>query len=294
MNSILPFSHIYLDQTPSDSQFPKALRTSLYAQGKDYHLWFREKLRTLQNKLETAFPNESFLSFTDSVPILERDFAHQGGLGWVGKNSCLIHPKRGSLFFIGEILSSIEALPPPTPIRNFCGNCNQCVDLCPTKALLGDGTLDANKCIAYWNIEAKTTAPEPIREKLSDWFFGCDICQTVCPWNIKWHGSNPQFKDSVRKTSLETQSNGSGSQSPQELTPEVVEELRWVLTTSNKAIGKTLKDSALLRAGGRGLKRNALLVIGNRRWKLLTPEVSQFVDHPRLSELARWAMERLS
>lgn len=274
----------------SPEGFPlNSLRTAHYSKGNDYHLWFREKLRTLEAEIQKQFPDEQFLSFTDSVPILERDFARQAGLGWRGKNTCLIHPKRGSFFFIGEILTSIEVPQPQSLMRNFCGTCNACVEACPTQAL-GDWGLDGNRCISYWNIEAKGVAPEKLRSSLGDWFFGCDICQTVCPWNIKWHGKKEGFQANSENVTKEEIENSENTQSLQGL----VNELRWVLTSSNRELQKALGATALMRAGGRGLKRNAIIVAANKKLTPLLPEIEAFRDHPRLGELAHWAINSLN
>lgn len=272
-----PGSQPLLDRARSSDPPPSFthLRTAHYSKGEDYHHWFREQLISLAHRLEQEFPQEQFTGFTDSVPIMERDFAYQGGLGWVGKNTCLIHPKRGSFFFIGEILTSLPVPASQDLMRNFCGQCNACVEACPTEALSDQG-LDASRCISYWNIESKTVAPPEIRSKMTDWFFGCDICQTVCPWNIKWHGKKEKF-----------QNTSSTDKAP------LVEELRWVLTHSNRDLQRAFQGTALLRAGGRGLKRNALTVAGNLKLKELQEEVKAFLDHPRLGELAQWAMDSM-
>ena len=159
------------------------MRTALYAQSKDYHLSFARKLEGLKDHLEVHFANEQFLCCTDSKPVAERELAARAGLGWIGKNGCLIDRRIGSLFFIGEIYTSLAINDSMPLIPDHCGTCDRCVTACPTQALRSDRTLDARKCIAYWTIEAKSDPPVEMRSRFSDWFFGCDICQTVCPWN---------------------------------------------------------------------------------------------------------------
>lgn len=247
--------------------------SALYALGEDYHREFRAELESLAAALRLEFVQEEFLCFTDSVPVLERDLAVQAGLGWVGKNTCVIHPKKGSLFFIGEILTSLPADVKPTPIPDFCGSCDRCIRACPTQAIVEPRVLDARKCISYWTIEAKNVAPVELRERFGDWFFGCDICQTVCPWNEKVFGRDVLKPTEVSHASL-------------------VADLRWVLTSSNKSLGRAFATQPFSRARGHGLKRNALYVAGNLKLRELKPEIEKFKGDDALAELASWALTR--
>ncbi len=259
--------------------FPKALRTSLYAQGEDYHFHFKRELEAVAADLRALFPNEEFLCFTDSAPILERDLAYRAGVGWFGKNTCLIHPDHGSLFFIGQILTSMKFEANPTPVTDHCGTCSRCIDACPTGAIEAPRQLNANKCISFWTIEAREAAPLELRVKMGDWFFGCDICQTVCPWNEKVFGRT-QMQELVPEKKAEA--------------TELVEDLRWVLRSSHNEISRTCKPSPLSRARPLGLKRNALVVIGNKRLHTLRPEVEKALNEPRLMELAQWTLTQLT
>ncbi len=257
------------------SPFP-SLKIAHYARGKDYHVWFREKLNKAAQALKKEYPNEEFITFTDAVPLLERDYGMQAALGWIGKNTCLIHPKKGSLFFIGEILSTLtQRESPPTPLHDFCGKCRACIDVCPTQALDNNKNLDANKCLSYWNIESKEVPPLEIREKMEGWFFGCDLCQTACPWNIRIYKNHSEFEQKTEK-----------SQS-------LIDELKYILTTSNKKLMKGLIESPLSRAGGRGLKRNALIIIANLKVSELREDVKNYTSHPQLAELAQWSLSKL-
>ena len=248
-------------------------RSAFYSLGEDYHREFRAELESFANELRSGFAQEEFLCFTDSVPVLERDLAVQAGLGWVGKNTCVIHPQKGSLFFIGEILSSLECEAPPVKIPDFCGTCDRCIRACPTQAIVEPRVLDARKCISYWTIEAKSVAPVEMRERFGDWFFGCDICQTVCPWNEKAFGrENLQPKAVEEKTLLE--------------------DLRWVLTSSNKALAKAFVTQPHSRARGQGLKRNAIYVAGNLKLRDLRAEIEAYLGDESLGELASWALAR--
>ncbi len=256
------------------------LRTALYARGGDYHTKFRSELEDLRRALQVDFPAEEFLCFTDSSPILERDLAARAGLGWVGKNSCLIDRQKGSLFFIGEIFTSMRAPGVEKAMTDFCGTCNRCLTACPTGAFQAPRVLDSNRCISYWTIEAKAAAPEALRAGLGDWFFGCDICQTVCPWNEKVFG-----REAMRKEAMRTQ----------ELDPAaLVPELRWLLTQSNKTLARTFAALPYSRARANGLKRNALYVIGNLRLRQLRPEVEALRQSPVHQELAEWTLKQLN
>lgn len=263
---------------PYKSEKSLPLRTALYALGEDYHFEFRRELEQLAKALKADYSAEEFLCFTDSAPILERDLAATAGLGWVGKNSCLIHPQKGSLFLLGEIFTSIDVKATAQAIPDFCGTCDRCIRACPTQAIEAPRVLNAGKCISYWTIEARTTAPIALRKKFSDWFFGCDICQTVCPWNEKVFG-----KESMQKL----------SQPALEPSLEMTQELRWILSSSNKTLSKTFAKLPYSRARAVGLKRNALYVIGNLRLKELTPEVDKYRLDPSLGELATWTLNRL-
>lgn len=256
--------------------FPRALKTALYALGEDYHNHFRRELEGVAAILRDRFPQEEFLCFTDSAPILERDLAYRAGLGWFGKNTCLIHPEHGSLFFIGQILTSLVIDPPrAAPVPDHCGTCDRCIRACPTGALEEPRRLNANKCISFWTIEAREAAPIEVRVKTGDWFFGCDICQTVCPWNEKVFG-----RETLREP---------GSTPDATLT----EDLRWLLTASHNEIARQVEKSPLSRARPLGLKRNALVVIGNRRLRDLRPWVEPLAQDPRLKSLVEWTLMQL-
>jgi epoxyqueuosine reductase len=161
-----------------------------YAYGRDYHDVIKDKLKKLVEdiKLEIGnwkleIGNLSARAFVDSAPVLDKAWAERAGLGWIGKNTCLIHPKMGSFLFVGEIISNLELEYDDSKVNDLCGGCTRCIDACPTGALVGPRELDARKCISYLTIEYKGELPESEKEKFQGWIFGCDICQTVCPWN---------------------------------------------------------------------------------------------------------------
>ncbi|BDX38465.1 epoxyqueuosine reductase [Tenuifilaceae bacterium CYCD] len=160
-------------------------KISRYALGPDYHGVIKGMLFDLMNRIRAEFGEVNGRAFVDSAPVLERALAVKSGLGWIGKNSNLINPALGSYVFIGELIVDVEIEPKNVEIPNRCGNCTRCVDACPTGAIVEPRVIDANRCISYINIEKKTPLTEPEFLMLSNWCFGCDICQEVCPWNKK-------------------------------------------------------------------------------------------------------------
>ncbi len=278
MKSAILFLAPYYPHPEPLPNFPlNELRITQYAQGADYHFWFKNKMKRTIEVLQAKFPQEEFLCFTDSAPVLERDLARRAGLGWIGKNSCLLNRENGSLFFIGEIYTSIKFDHNIELSHDFCGTCTKCIDVCPTQALRDDRTMDARKCISYLTIENKDNPPEELRSNIGDWFFGCDLCQTVCPWNQKVF----QTKFDQQQKILNKSDNEKN---------EIIEQLRWLLNTSNKQIQKQLFGTPLARAGGKGLKKNALIVIGNRQLKELKDDVLQMANIKEFSELANWTL----
>jgi len=172
--------------------FPKQLQTgsnvplvSKYAYGKDYHLVIKEKLQGLFDFINAEIAPVTGRIFTDSAPVLERAWAVQAGLGWIGKNGLLLNKELGSFFFIGELIIDLELDYDKPYTKEHCGSCNQCLSACPTRALVQPYQLDARKCISYLTIELKDAIPDEFRSQLMRRVFGCDICQDVCPWNQK-------------------------------------------------------------------------------------------------------------
>jgi epoxyqueuosine reductase len=142
------------------------------------------KLHALADRIREASPEARIRIACDTSPILEKAFAQSAGLGWIGKNTCLLHPKLGSWFFLGELFTTI-AFPPDPPVTDLCGSCTRCLDVCPTEAFPEPYVLDANRCISYRNIEHRGPHPERWRPEMGEWLVGCDLCQEVCPWNRK-------------------------------------------------------------------------------------------------------------
>ena len=160
------------------------LGVARYARGGDYHHWIRQRLRQLAALHRKLYPEGRCRGVADTAPLLERQFAVDAGLGRIGKNSMLIHPKLGSTLFLAALLSTEDWPSDTTPdLPDPCGNCRRCLDACPTGALVEPYVLDARRCLNYWTIEQRGEIPEEIAEKLGNRFFGCDTCQDVCPWN---------------------------------------------------------------------------------------------------------------
>ncbi|MEZ4827142.1 MAG: tRNA epoxyqueuosine(34) reductase QueG [Bacteroidia bacterium] len=179
--SVISVIHNYMPHA-EDRQPVGAPKISTYAWGEDYHHVLKKKLyelfRYIQEIVGTEVPGRVFV---DSAPVMDKAWAKKSGLGWIGKNTNLITPRRGSWFFIGEIILDLELIP-DGPVKDYCGTCTRCMDACPTQALQ-PYQIDATKCISYLTIELKENMPESWKESLSGWAYGCDICQEVCPWN---------------------------------------------------------------------------------------------------------------
>jgi epoxyqueuosine reductase len=219
-----------------------SLKIARYAYGQDYHNVLRKKLRSLLAAMEQAFDRPIHgRCFTDSAPVMEREWAKRSGLGWIGKNTLLIHPRAGSYFFLAELIIDLPLLP-DTPISDHCGRCRRCIDACPTDAIAEKGyTLDASKCISYLTIELKDDIPVEFKGKMEDWIFGCDICQEVCPWNRFSKPHNEPAFDPPSALSDMSRSDWA------DLTEEVFQKL--------------FKKSAVKRTKYAGLKRNIRFVL---------------------------------
>lgn len=254
-----------------------AARVAAYARGRDYHHAFLGQLNRVALALKSDFLREKFLCYADTAPVMERDLAARAGLGWFGKNTCLIDPKRGSFFLLGHILTTMPYATDAAPVvTDHCGTCTRCLDACPTGALEGPRRLNARKCISYWTIEARTAPPVELRPQMGDWLFGCDVCQTVCPWNQRGPGRD-LLADLARPGERST----------------LIDELRWVLISSHREVLRGVAGTPLTRARPATMKRNALIVIGNKRLTELRPEVELALARPELKEVADWTLERL-
>ncbi len=227
---------VILNYHPSGEPFsPGAPKIARYAWGEDYHPVIREKLHALLDFINREISPVKGRVFVDSAPVLDRAWAALAGLGWIGKNSMLISRKFGSYIFIGEIICDLE-LATDQPVPDYCGSCTRCLDACPTGALVAPRQLDSNRCISYCTIEHRGEIPAAMKGKLDNWIFGCDICQEVCPWNLKQVPlTEPRF-------------------SPLPGLPAMKRE-DW-LEMSEESFRERFRKSALLRAGYAGIRRN--------------------------------------
>jgi epoxyqueuosine reductase len=166
---------------PLSSQ-PTIGRIARYALGDDYHEIIKPRLHQLADWLRAQFPQAQFRCAVDTAPVMEKELAARAGIGWMGKNTCIISEEIGSWLFLGEVITTLE-LPPDPPATDRCGTCTRCLDACPTQAITSPYQLDATKCISYLTIEHTGDIPAEMQPKLSGWLYGCDICQDVCPFN---------------------------------------------------------------------------------------------------------------
>jgi len=252
-----------------------------YALGEDYHEVIPPRLQKIVEFIEEQVghpvPNRYY---TDTGPILERDLAQRAGLGWIGKNSMLIHPKFGSAFFLAEILLGIDPSTGPGPdlepddalITDHCGTCTRCLDACPTHCILPDRTLDARRCISYLTIELKDDIPEDLRPLMQDWIFGCDICQMACPWNRFAPGPDPAFQPRIPLQTL------TGS-----------------LALAPRAFNERFRKSPIKRAKRRGFLRNVSVALGNTADETSLPALEGALkdDEPMIREHANWAIQQI-
>jgi len=172
---------------------PSRAIVSRYALGRDYHKLMRKRLQQLARRIEKQAGPFGYRVFVDSAPVLEKALAEKAGLGWIGKHTNLINQKAGSWFFLGEIYTDLP-LPVDSPVREHCGDCTRCIDVCPTRAIVAPFTLDARRCISYLTIELRGSIPEEFRPLMGNRIYGCDDCQLVCPWNrFARHTGEPDF-----------------------------------------------------------------------------------------------------
>lgn len=174
---------LLLNYFPEQTQGDNSFKVSKYAYGADYHDVIKDKLKELYQFIQDEIGEVGGRMFVDSAPVMDKAWAKKSGLGWIGKNSNLIHPKEGSFFFIAELILDLE-LEEDGPIKDYCGRCTRCIDACPTEAIIEPYVVDGSKCISYLTIELKDALiPGEFHDKMDNWMFGCDVCQDVCPWN---------------------------------------------------------------------------------------------------------------
>jgi epoxyqueuosine reductase len=230
---------LLLNYYPAEMQRVDAPQFSKYAYGIDYHFVIKEKLKKLTAFIRENIGEVNGRAFVDSAPVLDRAWAKMSGLGWIGKNSNLIHPKTGSFFFIAELIVDLELIT-DAPMRDYCGTCTKCIDACPTQAIIQPQVVDGSKCISYFTIELKDAIPASYKGKFDNWVFGCDVCQDVCPWNRFAKASNEN--DFVANPDLLNMS-----------------KTEWVEMTED-IFEKVFKNSPVQRTGFEGLKRNLTFI----------------------------------
>jgi epoxyqueuosine reductase len=267
----LPYSN------PSGFRNPKGLgRVAAYAQGDDYHDIIPPKLSQLIQWLEIETGRKiAHKIYTDTGPVLERELAQRAGLGWIGKNTMLINPKAGSYFLLGEVLIDLDLTPDEPFKTDQCGTCTRCIDACPTEAILENRVLDARKCISYLTIEAKDSTPEDLRSNISDWVFGCDVCQAVCPWN---RFAPPLKTPSVLKTLG-------------------VSDLVNEISLTPHEFNLKFKNSPIKRSKRRGYLRNVAVALGNSNDPTVLPTLQKRASEesdPLVKEHIEWAIESLT
>ena len=260
----------------SEPNDPLRGRISRYGWGNDYHIVVKNRLYALVEFIrhESAKPVEAKVC-VDTVPILERLYGYYAGLGWIGKNSCLINHQYGSWFFLGEIVLNLD-LEVDAPVPDRCGTCTRCLEACPTGALIAPRLLDARRCLSYLTIEFDSLIPEALRPAFGNTVFGCDRCQVVCPWNqkAKAPGCSSFFpKDHLYYPSFE-----------------------WLLALSSNTFDKIFQKTPIHRTGYQRLLRNAVVAVGNSGRSDLIPVLHNLSSHtvPLVQDHIPWALECLA
>ena len=276
--SIICVGKLYHTEWPCSTQFsePERAWISRYAWGDDYHQHIRRGLEQLEGLLRAraAEPVESRIC-VDTAPLLERSYARLAGLGWIGRNTCLINQQSGSWFFLGELLTSL-AIAPDSPPPDRCGTCTRCIDACPTAAIVPGPlgyTLDSRLCIAYLTIELRGPVPEELRTGIGRHVFGCDICQDVCPWN--------------RRAST----TGDAAYQPQHYAPD----LDRLAAINEAEFREMFRHTPVSRARYSGFLRNVAIAMGNQRLAKFRAPLDKLAAsaNPLVAEHARWALRQL-
>jgi len=250
---------------------------SRYAWGEDYHDVLRRGLERLVERLQREFQPFEYKICVDTAPLLERTYAYRAGLGWIGKNTCLINQQMGSWFFLGELLVSLE-MEPDAPPPDRCGTCTRCIDACPTAAIVPSPgpvyAIDSRLCISYFTIELRAAIPEAHRAEIGNHVFGCDICQDVCPWNTKSPiASEPAF-------------------APRRFAPP----LETLAQLTEAEFRDIFRGSPIRRSRYNGFLRNVAVAMGNARSERFREPLLRLAEsgEPMVAEHARWALDQLN
>lgn len=252
-----------------------------YARGVDYHDLMVDRLRQLQRWIgDTVGAAVAGKAYVDTGPLLERDLARRAGLGWFGKNTMLVSPRLGSFFFLGALLVDLDLTPSAPFEADRCGSCRRCLDACPTAALVAPRELDATRCISYLTIEIKGEIPTDLRDGVGDHLYGCDVCQDVCPFNIK-------FAQALKEPAFASREVLAGK--------DARTLAREILQMTQEEFSTAFKGSPMKRAKLRGMKRNAAVVLGNVGTASDVDVLRRALDdaEPLVREHATWALDRL-
>ena len=329
--SVICIGLVYNTSLPYSAATAPRAWVSRYAWGQDYHEIMRAKLEQLRAALEALAPGVETRVFVDTGPIVERAFARWSGIGWMGKNTCIINQEKGSWFFLGVILTSLE-LAPDLPAPDRCASCTACLDACPTEALVEPYVMNASRCISYFTIEIKGAIPERFRPKIGANVFGCDICQDVCPWNGSHQPSAINYQQSLSTPRQLADEHGvqkaAATKVPQfhpmtfaPIRPALEEgNARKQLTTDNGPRTTDTASSSLFnppldvlalvseddfrrifahspikRVKYRGWLRNLCVAMGNSGDERFVPWLVEAAQHsdPIVREHAAWALDRL-
>ncbi len=231
--------------TPHEiSDRPERGKISRYAWGDDYHDIVGERLKLLWEFIKTLEPAAEGRYYVDTGPVMDKVWAERAGIGWIGKHTNLISREYGSWLFLGEIITTLE-LEYDIPTQDYCGTCRRCIDACPTEAIVDEYVLDSNKCLSYITIEHRDQYPDFIKPNTDRWIFGCDICQDVCPWNIKF--SRPTAVEGFEPR-------------PENLNPLLID----IVEMTQEDFSRRFRKSPVKRTKLSGLKRNARAVMEGR------------------------------
>lgn len=249
---------------------------SRYSWGDDYHDLIKKQLFELSEFVENESPQPFYSrAYTDTGPIIDRIYAKYAGIGWFGKNTCIINQQIGSWFFLGEVITNIE-LEYDEPVPDRCGTCTRCIEACPIDAILEPYILDATKCISYLTIELKDDIPIELREGIGNHIFGCDICQDVCPWNSK----AATTEDSAYQPRMGLVNPGFDE----------------MINLSPEEFSQKFRKSPIKRSKYKGFMRNVLIAIGNSAQTKFLPILEELCENeePIISRHASWAFDKLS
>jgi epoxyqueuosine reductase len=245
--------HVTLDALP-ETERPHHGKIARYALGDDYHEHMKSRLHQLADWIREQSPDAITRACVDTAPVMEKEMAARAGIGWQGKNTCVINEEIGSWLLLGEIVTTLD-LPHDQPAIDRCGTCTRCIDACPTGAITGEYQLDARKCISYLTIEHRDDIPSDLAPKIGEWLYGCDICQDVCPWNKRAPDATaPELRPRFKTGTLN---------------------LRDILNWTEDDYRRELKGSAMKRVKLRVLTRNANLVLENQRLHISKSSESQ-------------------